>query len=322
MSRRPLSNWSLRHGCAGRYSKPVILQLESLTLTKGHGAGNDFVLVPDPDGAMKISPEIVARICDRHTGIGGDGLIRVIRTGALVGEDPSLTGVLGEASLPEWFMDYRNADGSIAEMCGNGVRVFVHYLRCQGLVDLEPGGSVAVATRGGIKNVTFDAPDYTVDMGEYQLPFGSGGADTLVSIPGVGERVALSVAMPNPHTVVLLENDDELAAADFHATPIYDPVPEFGTNLELAVDHPGAGAASGLKTTERVEMRVLERGVGETLACGTGTCAVALAVLFARGESEGIVPIHSPGGNLSVRIEAGRAYLTGPAELVADLTLR
>ncbi|MFT3943138.1 MAG: diaminopimelate epimerase [Ancrocorticia sp.] len=300
----------------------MISQLEDLTLTKGHGAGNDFILVPDPTGALDISPEVVARICDRHTGIGGDGLIRVIRTAALLGEDPSLTGVLGEASLPEWFMDYRNADGSIAEMCGNGVRVFVHYLRCQGLIDLEPGGSVAVATRGGIKNVTFDAPDYTVDMGEYQLPFGSGGADTRVRIPGVGERVALSVAMPNPHTVVLLENHDELAAANFHATPSYDPVPEFGTNLELAVDRPGAGAPGGADLTERVEMRVLERGVGETLACGTGTCAVALAVLFGRGESEGTVPIHSPGGNLSVRIEAGRAYLTGPAELVADLTLR
>lgn len=175
----------------------MISQLESLTLTKGHGAGNDFVLVPDPDGALKISPEDVARICDRHVGIGGDGLIRVIRTRSLLREDPSLSDVLGHEPtapelLPEWFMDYRNADGSIAEMCGNGVRVFVHYLRCQRLIDLELGGSVAVATRGGTKNVTFDAPDYTVDMGEYQLPFGPGGADTRVSIPGVGERSALS----------------------------------------------------------------------------------------------------------------------------------
>ncbi len=295
---------------------------DGLTLTKGHGAGNDFVVVPDHLGELDISPETVAQICDRHTGIGGDGLIRVIRTEALLHEDSSVAALICAESRPEWFMDYRNADGSIAEMCGNGVRVFVHYLRCQGLVDLEPGGSVAVATRGGTKKVTFDAPDYTVDMGEYQLPYGPGGADTRVAIPGVGERVALSVAMPNPHTVVLLENDDELAAADFHATPSYDPVPEFGTNLELVVDRPDARASGGTSPSERVEMRVLERGVGETLACGTGTCAVALAVLFGRGESEGVVPIHSPGGNLSVRIEAGRAYLTGPAELVADLTLR
>lgn len=303
----------------GRYSSSVF---DGLTLTKGHGAGNDFVLVPDAVGALDIGPTVVSRMCDRHTGIGGDGLIRVIRTEALLREDPSLANLLSGDSLPEWFMDYRNADGSIAEMCGNGVRVFVHYLRCQGLVELEPGASVDVATRGGTKNVTFDAPDYTVDMGEYQLPFGPGGADTRVSIPGVGERMALSVDMPNPHTVVLLENKDELAAADFHVTPTYDPVPEFGTNLELAVDLTGAEALDTTNPPKRVEMRVLERGVGETLACGTGTCAVALAVLLSRGESEGVVPIHSPGGNLSVRIEAGRVYLTGPAELIADLTLR
>ena len=218
-------------------------------------------------------------------------------------------------------MDYRNADGSIAEMCGNGVRVFVHYLCCQGLVDLEPGGSVAVATRGGIKNVTFDAPNYTVDMGEYQLPFGPDGADTRVSIPGVGERLALSVAMPNPHTVVLLENDDELAAADFHATPGYDPVPEFGTNLELAVDRPGARTLGGTSPSERVEMRVLERGVGETFSCGTGTVAAAVASATAAGEASGTWRVDPPGGSLLVDLDPAGARLTGPAVIVARGTV-
>ena len=88
-------------------------------------------------------------------------------------------------------------------------------------------------------------------------------------------------------------------------------MPPEGTNLELVVPDP-----------VRAQMRVLERGVGETLACGTGTCAVAVALLLSRGQTEGTVPIHSPGGDLSVRIEAGRAYLTGPAQLVADITLR
>lgn len=210
-------------------------------------------------------------------------------------------------------MDYRNADGSLAEMCGNGVRVFVHYLRCRGLIDLVPGGVVDVGTRGGVKRVTFDSPNYTVDMGEFGLPHGSGGSDTVVDIPGVGRRSGLSVTMPNPHTVVFLNDDDELAAADLHATPRYDPVPEFGTNLELVV--PGSGASDSTR------MRVLERGVGETLACGTGTCAVALAVLLSRGGREGVIPVHSPGGDMSVRIEAGHAHLTGPAELVADISL-
>ena len=321
MCRRPLRSWSLRCAPAERYSSPVF---DGLTLTKGHGAGNDFVLVPDPLGARDISPEIVAQICDRHTGIGGDGLIRVIHTEALLREDPSLATLFPGESLPEWFMDYRNADGSIAEMCGNGVRVFVHYLCCQGLVDLEPGGSVAVATRGGIKNVTFDAPDYTVDMGEYQLPFGPDGADTRVSIPGVGERLALSVAMPNPHTVVLLENDDELAAADFHATPGYDPVPEFGTNLELAVDRPGARTLGGTSPSERVEMRVLERGVGETLACGTGACAAVVSGI-ARGLLDSPVRVETRGGFLTIAWggEGTPVLMTGPAVTVfsGEITL-
>ncbi|MFT0847863.1 diaminopimelate epimerase [Actinomycetaceae bacterium L2_0104] len=283
---------------------------DDLILSKGHGAGNDFVLLPDPDDTVELSAETVARICDRHRGIGADGLIRLVRCEALA----EAGNYLGTGPFPEWFMDYRNSDGSIAEMCGNGVRVFVHYLRCHGFIDLRPGESVRIGTRGGPKIVTFDAPLYTVDMGEYGLPYGSAGADTRVEIAGLGEREGISITMPNPHTVVILDGEDDLAAADFHVEPAYSPVPPRGTNLEIVV----AGAdESGL-----ARMRVLERGVGETLACGTGTCAVALALLLSRGEREGVVPVHSPGGKMSVRIEAGRAYLTGPAELVADIVLR
>ena len=287
-----------------------------MVLTKAHGAGNDFVLVPDPDGTRDLPRTAVARLCDRHRGIGADGLIRVVRTEHLLGVATHVAGTdstVASVPVPEWFMDYRNADGSIAEMCGNGVRVFVHYLRCHGLIELAPGQSVAVGTRGGIKQVRFDAPNYTVDMGEYGLPHGPGGADTRVTIPGIGERDGLTVTMPNPHTVVFLDNDGELAAANFHDSPGYRPVPFNGTNLEIVV--PGAGES------EAARMRVLERGVGETLACGTGTCAVALAVLLHRGEREGVVAVSSPGGLMSVRIDAGRAYLTGPAELVADIAL-
>ena len=316
MFRGPPRESSLWSGRGLRYSNRVLTLREEFTnlkgvmLTKAHGAGNDFVLVPDPDGALDLSTTEVARICDRHLGIGGDGLIRVVRSAAVPDAGAHLGGAI---AAPEWFMDYRNADGTIAEMCGNGVRVFVHYVRLRGLIELAPGESVAIGTRGGIKRVTFDAPNYTVDMGESGLPCGTGGADTLVDIPGIGEREGLSVTMPNPHTVVLLKDGGELAAANFHATPRYSPVPPQGTNLEIVV--PGMGGAS------TVQMRVLERGVGETLACGTGTCAVALAVLLSRGEREGVVPVHSPGGDMSVRIEGGRAHLTGPAELVADVTL-
>ena len=226
-----------------------------------------------------------------------------MRARALQGADAVDAGV-----GPEWFMDYRNADGSLAEMCGNGVRVFVHYLRVQGVVDVPVGGSLAVATRGGVKTVVFDGPSYTVDMGPYELPEGQS-ASIRVDVPGVGVRDGVRGDMPNPHAVVLLADERELQAARLTEQPVYDPAPADGINLELV--GPGSPAP----------MRVLERGVGETLACGTGTCAAALAVLLAAERDEGTVDLSSPGGRLAVRIAAGRAYLTGPAVLVAEFAL-
>lgn len=277
--------------------------LEGLTLTKAHGAGNDFILIPDFDGRLRLDAQTVAALCDRHRGVGADGVIRVVRARALQGADAVDAGV-----GPEWFMDYRNADGSLAEMCGNGVRVFVHYLRVQGVVDVPVGGSLAVATRGGVKTVVFDGPSYTVDMGPYELPEGQS-ASIRVDVPGVGVRDGVRVDMPNPHAVVLLADERELQAARLTEQPVYDPAPADGINLELV--GPGSPAP----------MRVLERGVGETLACGTGTCAAALAVLLAAERDEGTVDLSSPGGQLAVRIAAGRAYLTGPAVLVAEFAL-
>lgn len=321
----------------------IIPQLEGRTLTKAHGTGNDFILVPDFAGTLDLPAEAVASVCDRHFGIGADGLIRVARTASV----PEMADVARDFPEAEWFMDYRNADGSIAQMCGNGLRVFVHYLRVQGVIDLKPGRSVTVATRGGVKAVSFDGAVYTIDMGEYGLPRGDAGDDTRVAVPGVGERPALSVTMPNPHTVVLLDSAEELAAARLTEAPQYDPVPPEGTNLELVVAEPGDRVSLGgqigladqtfsggqanradqgladrpVSPSNPALMRVLERGVGETLACGTGTCAAALAVLLSRGEREGEVQLRSPGGPLTVRIEGGRAFLTGPAVLVAEFSL-
>lgn len=321
----------------------IIPQLEGRTLTKAHGTGNDFILVPDFAGTLDLPAEAVASVCDRHFGIGADGLIRVARTASV----PEMADVARDFPEAEWFMDYRNADGSIAQMCGNGLRVFVHYLRVQGVIDLKPGRSVTVATRGGVKAVSFDGAVYTIDMGEYGLPRGDAGDDTRVAVPGVGERPALSVTMPNPHTVVLLDSAEELAAARLTEAPQYDPVPPEGTNLELVVAEPGDRVSLGgqvdladqtssggqanradqgladrsVSPSNPALMRVLERGVGETLACGTGTCAAALAVLLSRGEREGEVRLRSPGGPLTVRIEGGRAFLTGPAVLVAEFSL-
>lgn len=321
----------------------IIPQLEGRTLTKAHGTGNDFILVPDFAGTLDLPAESVASVCDRHFGIGADGLIRVARTASV----PEMADVARDFPEAEWFMDYHNADGSIAQMCGNGLRVFVHYLRVQGVIDLKPGRSVTVATRGGVKAVSFDGAVYTIDMGEYGLPRGDAGDDTRVAVPGVGERPALSVTMPNPHTVVLLDSAEELAAARLTEAPQYDPVPPEGTNLELVVAEPGDRVSLGgqvdfadqtssggqanradqgladrsVSPSNPALMRVLERGVGETLACGTGTCAAALAVLLSRGKREGEVQLRSPGGPLTVRIEGGRAFLTGPAVLVAEFSL-
>ena len=321
----------------------IIPQLEGRTLTKAHGTGNDFILVPDFAGTLDLPAEAVASVCDRHFGIGADGLIRVVRTASV----PEAADVARDFPEAEWFMDYRNADGSIAQMCGNGLRVFVHYLRIQGVIDLKPGRSVTVATRGGVKAVSFDGAVYTIDMGEYGLPRGDAGDDTRVAVPGVGERPALSVTMPNPHTVVLLDSTEELAAARLTEAPQYDPVPPEGTNLELVVAETGDRVSLGgqvdladqtfsggqanradqgladrsVSPSNPALMRVLERGVGETLACGTGTCAAALAVLLSRGKREGEVQLRSPGGPLTVRIEGGRAFLTGPAVLVAEFSL-
>lgn len=321
----------------------IIPQLEGRTLTKAHGTGNDFILVPDFAGTLDLPAEAVASVCDRHFGIGADGLIRVARTASV----PEMADVARDFPEAEWFMDYHNADGSIAQMCGNGLRVFVHYLRVQGVIDLKPGRSVTVATRGGVKAVSFDGAVYTIDMGEYGLPRGDAGDDTRVAVPGVGERPALSVTMPNPHTVVLLDSAEELAAARLTEAPQYDPVPPEGTNLELVVAEPGDRVSLGgqvdfadqtssggqanradqgladrsVSPSNPALMRVLERGVGETLACGTGTCAAALAVLLSRGKREGEVQLRSPGGPLTVRIEGGRVFLTGPAVLVAEFSL-
>ena len=117
---------------------------------KGHGTGNDFVLIPDPDGELMLAPADVAAVCDRRRGIGGDGVLRIVRTAA----EPEVADRAGEA---EWFMDYRNADGSLAEMCGNGVRVYARYLVESGLA---PGPRVDILTRAGL--VAAEVGDETV----------------------------------------------------------------------------------------------------------------------------------------------------------------
>ena len=303
---------------------PALHALSGLRFSKGHGTGNDFVLVADPEGIQAIGADQAAALCDRHRGIGADGLIRAVPSRFL----PEGQELLANTPDAEWFMDYRNADGSLSEMCGNGVRVFVHFLRTQGLIDLPDGGSLTIGTRGGVKTVVRTGDGYAVDMGPWEFIFpGEASAkamDSLVTADGLEvPRPALSVSMGNPHTVVALAELAELTGTRLFTAPTVDPVPANGTNVEFVVPaeplvHEGVGS---------VTMRVHERGVGETQSCGTGACAAAVAIRhWAGAEAPDAWQVHVPGGVVGVKFFAGPAghehvELSGPAVIVASGTL-
>jgi diaminopimelate epimerase len=297
-----------------------------LRFTKGHGTENDFVLLRDLDGELDLAPDRVARLCDRRAGIGGDGLIRVVRSAAC----PDAAAALAEDPGAEWFMDYRNADGSAAEMCGNGVRVFVAYLVREQLVDLAlldaDGPGLPVASRAGVKRVRRREDGwFSVDMGGWRFPGGdaavAAGHDATVHVHGLEvSRPALSLDLGNPHTVAMLSDLDELTALDLAGAPLVEPVPVDGTNVELLVvlDPEQAGG----ELVGRLAMRVHERGVGETRSCGTGACAAALASrAWAGPGAPDVWRVDVPGGQVEVRVlPAERVELSGPAVLVADGT--
>ena len=287
----------------------------TIEFTKGHGTGNDFVLYADPDGDSTLTPAQIAAICDRHFGVGADGVIRAIRSENL----PEGAALLGDAPEAEWFMDYSNADGSVAEMCGNGIRVFARFLVDTGLASLETGDTLAIGTRAGVRDVQRGVDGFQVDLGRWRLD----GSDPLVRIKDVGvPRPGLGIDVGNPHVVVALADDEELTDADLAYPPQLDPAPEAGANVELVVPHdPLVRDGVG-----RIRMRVHERGSGETLSCGTGVAAAALAIRHWAGRG---APDHwrvdVPGGRLGVRMFAAEdgehVALSGPAELVFTGTL-
>ena len=293
-----------------------------LTFTKGHGTGNDFVLTLDPEGAAPIDAAFVSALCDRHRGIGADGYIRAVRSSAL----PEGRALLQTEPAAEWFMDYRNGDGSVSEMCGNGVRVFAHFLLARSVAELPDGGELAIGTRAGVKRVTRTGDGYAVDMGPWEFIFPEAavarGMDSLVAIGGLDvDRPALSVSMGNPHTVVALAEHAELERTELHRAPAVQPVPPAGTNVELVVPSEPLVGDDGVG---RLTMRVHERGVGETQSCGTGACAAAAATRFWAGPdapSRWLVAV--PGGVVGVTFFDGpegreHVQLSGPAVLVAD----
>lgn len=258
---------------------------------KGHGTENDFVLLPDHDGTIHgaLDAAFVARLCNRHRGIGADGVLRVIRSAALGVDDGT-----------EWFMDYRNADGSISQMCGNGLRVFARHLAQEGLID--PNRPVRIGTRDGVKTATFEDDLISVDMGS---PTDLGPSKIQVA-DDVWEATGVSTG--NPHAVVFV---DALSDAGTLITePDYDAqiYPE-GVNIEFVVwEAPG-----------HLAMRVHERGSGETRSCGTGACAVGFAAALADDTSRpASYRVDVAGGTLRVTVQDdGRVFLAGPAEINA-----
>jgi diaminopimelate epimerase len=264
-----------------------------IAFVKGHGTRNDFVLLSDPDGALELTGDLVARLCDRRAGVGADGVLRVVRSAA----DAQAAAMAGQAT---WFMDYRNADGSIAETCGNGLRVFGRYLVDAGFA---AAGPQLVATRAGV--VRIDVPpagDVSVDMGEPRVLESS--KATLAGMAYEG----LHVSMGNPHLVCIL--DTPIGELDLSSAPDVDPlVYPHGANVEFV----------NVLDDERAAMRVYERGVGETPSCGSGACAVAAALAVRAGVSTGRWHLEVAGGRLQLTIGGdGHVVLAGPAVLVAE----
>jgi len=267
-----------------------------MRFVKAHGAGNDFVLIEDLDDAMRPNAAFVAAVCDRHFGVGADGLIRITR-----------------ARNADFFMDYYNADGDVAEMCGNGIRCLAKYVADRGLWS---GDEMTVDTRDGVKKMVLYRGDagsvvrVRVDMGapileRAQIPVTGEGDPLHESLDIEGATLeAACVSMGNPHAVVFVEDLDAV------------PFEMLGPRLETHERFPAkmnAEFAQVLNERE-VRMRVWERGVGETMACGTGACAVAVAANL-RGFTGRSVAIHLPGGTLDIEwTEEGRVFMTGPAE--------
>lgn len=295
--------------------------MRQIRFAKGHGTENDFVLVLDPDGDLDLDldPGTVARLCDRRAGLGGDGLIRVVRSGALA------EGA-HQADETAWFMDYRNSDGSLAEMCGNGIRVFAHYLVHEGLVALAEGETVQVGTRAGVKRVRREQGGYAADLGPWRVVGGAeaaqAGADARVAFR-VGDRAlalpGLGVDVGNPHVVVALPDGDLLRNVDLSGPPTVEPHPVDGVNVEFVVPRHDRVAGAG-----HLLMRVHERGSGETRSCGTGAVAAALAARVWGGDAAPDAwTVDVPGGRLRVTAPAGTwldgpgVELAGPAVLVA-----
>ena len=255
--------------------------MKRVAVAKMHGARNDFVVVDARTQHVGDPVEFARAVCDRHTGIGADGLLLI--------ED-------GEPFLS---MRVINADGSEAEMCGNGVRCVARYLD-----ERQEGADQTIATKAGpiATSVMVRGPVYRVrvDMGIPRI------LDLALPWPH-----AVAVDTGNPHLVLFVSSFDEIDLSELGERLQYDPLFPDGVNVHLA-------AIDDLHT---IDVRHYERGVGLTMACGTGAVASAKAAI-ARGVAQSPVTVYVPGGELLIEFtENGSALMTGPAERVFDTTI-
>lgn len=270
-----------------------------MRFSKGHGTGNDFVILPDPDGQLPLTPDLVTALCDRRRGIGADGVLRVVRSA----KHPESAGA---ADTAEWFMDYWNSDGSLGDTCGNGLRVFTRYLLTAGLAEPASGG-LAIVTRAGVVRVVAGDNGIAADLGRPRV-----GGDSVATVAGRA-LPGTAVTCGNPNLVCPVPAGVELASLDLRQPPGYDPeVFPAGVNVEFVTP---ADSMDGVDV--HVRMRVYERGVGETMSCGSGACAVAAVALRNAGLDAGTVAVDVPGGRLTITLRDDSCWLAGPAVLVA-----
>jgi diaminopimelate epimerase len=288
-----------------------------MRFSKYHGTRNDFVLLGDPDGLIGLTPELIVAACDRRSGVGADGLIRVV-TGAAAAS----RGLAGpDAARADFFMDHYNADGLPAEMCGNGIRCLAKFAYDRGLTDRD---HLDVMARAGMKHLTLDVQEgrverVTVDMGRpeldaHRIPIGAGAGSRFVGEPFVVEGrtwTATAVSMGNPHIVLFAEEADVLEGIDLE---------RLGPQIEGRPEFPNRTNVEFVKVVDdsTIHMRVWERGVGLTAACGTGACAALVACSLA-GRTGRSADVVVPGGTLAIAWgEDDHVLMTGPATWVFD----
>ena len=293
------------------------------SVTKAHATGNDFIAYLDSDGRFEPTADEVRQLCDRHFGIGADGLLRLTK--------PQYVADLSEAQVAacddgdaEWFMDYRNADGSLAEMCGNGTRAITLFAQRQGIAGQPGGEPFRLGTRAGVKVLTSLGDVPTLGNDVFQVEMGSWKCDDLdgyeVTIPGTaGSARGTFVDMGNPHVVAVIEDAfsslPTVEQLDLVTKPVVSPQIESDQNVEFVrIDEQSEGDNEGSAT-----MRVNERGCGETLSCGTGLCATAITLRAKTGIDHWTITVR--GGTLRVDVTDDDVKLTGSATVVGKIEL-